>query len=161
MKSRSLAGSARMLNSIDRNLLKCTIHHSVCQIANPTLSILVLMAPKKLNFDINSYFVCFRSKCTKKLNLDYNVLTECANSLEGVAIEYLMAGQTLALDPPHNWVPWITINGQHTDEIQDKATTNLLQLVCETYPVSDFCQFYKLIFNNFFSFSGISKTKAL
>ena len=81
--------------------------------------------------------------------------------LLGVAIEYLMAGQTLALDPPHNWVPWITINGQHTDEIQDKATTNLLQLVCETYPVSDFCQFYKLIFNNFFPFSGISKTKAL
>ena len=47
-----------------------------------------------------------------------------------------MAGQTLALNPAHQYVPWITINGKHTDDIQDKATSNLLKLVCDTYPVS-------------------------
>ena len=75
-------------------------------------------------------------KCSQKLKLDFNVLSECANSLEGIAFEYLMAGQTNALEPPHTGVPWITINGKHTNEIQNEGQTNLLKLVCDSYPVS-------------------------
>ena len=73
-------------------------------------------------------------ECSQKLGLDFNVLSECANSLDGVAIEFLMAGQTNALEPKLDYVPWITINGKHSDEIQQKAETNLLKLVCDTYP---------------------------
>ena len=46
-----------------------------------------------------------------------------------------MALETMVLDPPHYYVPWITLNGTHTEEIQSKATTNLLKLVCDTYPL--------------------------
>ena len=44
-----------------------------------------------------------------------------------------MALKTNALVPPHGYVPWITLNGKHTNDIQDKATFNLLGLVCDTY----------------------------
>ena len=44
-----------------------------------------------------------------------------------------MALKTNALVPRHYYVPWITLNGKHTEDIEDKATFNLLGLVCDTY----------------------------
>lgn len=76
------------------------------------------------------------SKCAKQLNLDFEALSSCANSVEGLAYEYLMGGETQALNPPHRGVPWITVNGKHTDNIQSQALTNLLKLVCDSYTVS-------------------------
>ncbi len=70
------------------------------------------------------------------MKLDFSELSQCANSEDGIAIEYFMGGQTVNLSPPHTFVPWVTIDGQHTDTIQTKATTNLLRLVCDTYPVN-------------------------
>jgi interferon gamma-inducible protein 30 len=76
------------------------------------------------------------AECAPKSNVDSKVLTDCFNSEEGTAVEYFMAGQTQSLIPKHQYVPWVTINGKHTDEIQDKAQNNLLKLVCDTYPGS-------------------------
>ena len=44
-----------------------------------------------------------------------------------------MGEKTEALDPPHNYVPWIVVNGAHTDEIQSEAQEDLLALVCDSY----------------------------
>jgi interferon gamma-inducible protein 30 len=44
-----------------------------------------------------------------------------------------MALRTNALQPPHQYVPWVTLNGVHTAEIQSKAENNLIQLICDTY----------------------------
>ncbi|XP_054158831.1 gamma-interferon-inducible lysosomal thiol reductase-like [Oppia nitens] len=73
------------------------------------------------------------AQCAKDLNIDFTVLSDCANSLEGLAIEYFMSGQTRSLEPKHNWIPWVTLNGVHTQQIQDEATTDLLGLICKTY----------------------------
>lgn len=35
----------------------------------------------------------------------------------------------------HKYVPWITVNGIHTDEIQNKAGNNLIEFVCLSYKV--------------------------
>lgn len=80
----------------------------------------------------------FYLKCTPKVGISFDALSECANSLDGIAIEYFMAGQTKLLEKPDQWrlgVPFVTINGNHTADIQQKAETNLLRLVCDTYPV--------------------------
>ena len=46
-----------------------------------------------------------------------------------------MGAKTEALSPPHKYVPWIVINGEHTDELQNEAQTNLVALVCKLYKV--------------------------
>ena len=46
-----------------------------------------------------------------------------------------MGAKTEALDPAHEYVPWIVVNGKHTDEIQTQAMTNLVALVCKLYEV--------------------------
>ena len=51
----------------------------------------------------------------------------------GNLYEHNMALLTEALKPKHKYVPWITVNGIHTEEINDEATEDLLKLVCKTY----------------------------
>ena len=46
-----------------------------------------------------------------------------------------MGARTESLDPPHNYVPWIVVDGKHTDELQEAAQTNLVGLVCSLYQV--------------------------
>jgi interferon, gamma-inducible protein 30 len=47
-----------------------------------------------------------------------------------------MAQRTENLNPKLYWVPWVVVNGLHTKNIQDKATSDLHGLVCDTYQVS-------------------------
>jgi interferon gamma-inducible protein 30 len=54
----------------------------------------------------------------------------------GRGYELLMAEKTNKLNPQHKGVPWITIDGKHTADIQKKAENHLLKLVCDTYTVS-------------------------
>jgi interferon gamma-inducible protein 30 len=44
-----------------------------------------------------------------------------------------LAQKTASLNPPHNYVPWIVVNGKHTDEIQHAAQDDLLGLICKLY----------------------------
>ena len=46
-----------------------------------------------------------------------------------------MGAKTESLDPPHNYVPWIVVDGEHDNEIQQAAMDNLLALVCKLYKV--------------------------
>ena len=46
-----------------------------------------------------------------------------------------MGAKTESLDPPHNYVPWIVVDGEHNNEIQQAAMDNLLALVCKLYKV--------------------------
>ncbi|KAM9322466.1 gamma-interferon-inducible lysosomal thiol reductase [Pholidichthys leucotaenia] len=57
----------------------------------------------------------------------------CVNGTQGNQLMHQNALKTNALDPPHTFVPWITINGEHTDDLEEKALTSLLTLVCNMY----------------------------
>ena len=46
-----------------------------------------------------------------------------------------MGAKTESLDPPHNYVPWVVVDGEHNNEIQQAAMDNLLALVCKLYKV--------------------------
>jgi len=66
-------------------------------------------------------------------------LNLCSSGPLGRGIELLMAEMTDKLNPPHTGVPWIVVNGIHTNDIETKALNNLTKLVCDTYTV---CQIF-------------------
>ncbi|XP_071953270.1 gamma-interferon-inducible lysosomal thiol reductase-like [Antedon mediterranea] len=72
-------------------------------------------------------------RCLQQEGVDVNPVLQCANSTMGNTLEHKMAVLTDALNPPHQYTPWITLNGMHTSSIQQKATTDLITLVCGAY----------------------------
>jgi len=71
--------------------------------------------------------------CAKSLGIDYAPIEACVSGPQGNELEHEMAKKTDALEPQHEYVPWVTINGKHTEKIQREAENNLLKLVCEYY----------------------------
>lgn len=65
--------------------------------------------------------------------LSWDKVMSCVNGPQGNQLMHQNALETAALKPPHQYVPWITINGEHTDDLQDKAMNSLLSLVCSMY----------------------------
>ncbi|XP_029638659.1 gamma-interferon-inducible lysosomal thiol reductase [Octopus sinensis] len=64
-------------------------------------------------------------------------LIACANGTTGIYLEHQMALKTNALPLPPMYVPWVTLNGVHSEHIQRKAENNLTDLICETYQGKD------------------------
>ncbi|XP_046719318.1 gamma-interferon-inducible lysosomal thiol reductase-like [Silurus meridionalis] len=60
-------------------------------------------------------------------------IMSCVNGDEGNQLMHQNAKKTASLQPPHQYVPWITINGEHTEELQNKAMNSLFLLVCSLY----------------------------
>ena len=46
---------------------------------------------------------------------------------------HAIASKTASLDPKHQYVPWVVLNGKHTEEINNRAARDLLGLICESY----------------------------
>ncbi|KAM6235981.1 gamma-interferon-inducible lysosomal thiol reductase isoform 1-T2 [Porphyrio hochstetteri] len=65
--------------------------------------------------------------------LDRGRIAACVQGDTGAALMHRNAQLTEALDPPHQYVPWVVINGKHTDELQAQAQVSLLGLVCSLY----------------------------
>merc|ERR1712087_377159 len=72
-------------------------------------------------------------QCGEKLSVPVDSILACSNSSLGNNLEHAMAVKTDALKPAHQYVPWIVLNGKHTEKINDEATDNLLKLICNTY----------------------------
>ncbi|XP_072261232.1 gamma-interferon-inducible lysosomal thiol reductase [Pyxicephalus adspersus] len=73
--------------------------------------------------------------CLEALYPDLPVKTvlDCVNGDLGNKLMHANAQRTQALDPPHQYVPWIVINGKHDDSLQTRAQSALFRLVCELY----------------------------
>ncbi|KAI4902333.1 hypothetical protein NFI96_001261 [Prochilodus magdalenae] len=63
----------------------------------------------------------------------WSTIETCVNGDEGNKLMHQNAVKTGALKPQHEYVPWITINGEHTDDLQKKAMNSLFNLVCSLY----------------------------
>uniref|UniRef100_A0A9J7XWC8 Gamma-interferon-inducible lysosomal thiol reductase n=3 Tax=Cyprinus carpio TaxID=7962 RepID=A0A9J7XWC8_CYPCA len=63
----------------------------------------------------------------------WDSVMKCVTGDEGNKLMHQNALKTNALKPPHQYVPWITINGEHTDDLEDKAMNSLFNLVCSLY----------------------------
>ncbi|XP_047445041.1 gamma-interferon-inducible lysosomal thiol reductase [Mugil cephalus] len=65
--------------------------------------------------------------------LDWGKVMSCVNGDLGNQLMHQNALDTKALSPAHQYVPWVTVNGEHTEELQDKAVSSLFMLVCNLY----------------------------
>ncbi|GFN89450.1 gamma-interferon-inducible lysosomal thiol reductase [Plakobranchus ocellatus] len=74
--------------------------------------------------------------CASKFPVPLESIMNCSKSDYGNELEHKMALKTNALQPPHGYVPWITINGVHTEAIEKEAERDLVKLICDTYKVS-------------------------
>ncbi|XP_045182131.2 gamma-interferon-inducible lysosomal thiol reductase-like isoform X2 [Mercenaria mercenaria] len=72
-------------------------------------------------------------QCADAMGIDVNPIMTCANGQKGNLLEHEMALRTNALKPSHRYVPWVTINGVHTEKMERMAEEDLLSLICETY----------------------------
>lgn len=76
------------------------------------------------------------SICLQDYKIPLSKLVECANSTVGNNLLHKMGEQTLSLNPKLNYVPWLTLNGVHTDNIQNEGENeDLVKLVCKYYEV--------------------------
>ncbi|XP_046670328.1 gamma-interferon-inducible lysosomal thiol reductase-like [Homalodisca vitripennis] len=74
-------------------------------------------------------------KCATKAGLEPKVINKCAKGKLGEWLESGYGNQTKAFDnPPVTYVPFIVVNGKHTDKIQDEAQTDLKALICTYIP---------------------------
>ncbi|XP_026170303.1 gamma-interferon-inducible lysosomal thiol reductase [Mastacembelus armatus] len=65
--------------------------------------------------------------------VSWDKLMTCVNGNQGNQLMHQNAMKTKALNPPHEYVPWVTINGVHTEDLQNKAMNSLFTLVCSMY----------------------------
>ncbi|CAC5396506.1 IFI30 [Mytilus coruscus] len=72
-------------------------------------------------------------KCANEQNINYDQIDACANGQLGNQLEHQMALMTRELNPPHDYVPWVTINGVHTEALQNQTETDLIRVVSDTY----------------------------
>merc|ERR1719431_1475449 len=81
-------------------------------------------------------------QCAYKVHYTSDAMLKCAdpNCLRGQKYLHMLGVRTKNLTPKLTEVPWIVSNGEHTDEIQKAATTDLLKYVCdELEHRPDFC----------------------
>ena len=74
--------------------------------------------------------------CAHRTHVDAAVLTtlqDCVTSSEGNALDHDMAVKTQALDPPHQYVPYLVVNGVHDETSQTAITDSLFRYVCAVY----------------------------
>eukprot|EP01017_Pseudomicrothorax_dubius_P001632 TRINITY_DN0_c5852_g1_i1.p2 TRINITY_DN0_c5852_g1~~TRINITY_DN0_c5852_g1_i1.p2 ORF type:complete len:130 (-),score=34.11 TRINITY_DN0_c5852_g1_i1:38-427(-) len=69
--------------------------------------------------------------CANRQGLDYSIIKFCATNTEGNLLEHKMAQQTNALNPPHRYVPWVVVNGQHNVKDESEILSNLLEYACK------------------------------
>jgi len=72
-------------------------------------------------------------KCAEMHSLDQGKVMTCANGDQGKALALAAAQNTEALNPPHEYAPWVTLNGQ---PMRDEAY-DLQKSVCKAYDAGD------------------------
>jgi len=71
--------------------------------------------------------------CAALQKWDYDELKDCIHGEEGNSLMHANAVLTDSLKPSHTYVPWLTMNGKHTDEIEDGLMDDMLKYVCNAY----------------------------
>jgi interferon gamma-inducible protein 30 len=72
-------------------------------------------------------------KCATPNSLDYDKVMECAQGDRGKKLALAAATNTEALNPPHEYAPWVTLNGAPMRD----AAYDLQSNVCDAYDPGD------------------------
>lgn len=82
-------------------------------------------------------------RCSEQTSIPIDQVLDCTNNSLGNSLVHEMAVRTENLRPQHQYVPWLTLNEIHTEDIQKKAQDDLVGLVCENFngsPIPDACK---------------------
>jgi interferon gamma-inducible protein 30 len=60
-------------------------------------------------------------------------IISCYKGSDAIAMEHAVAVKTESLSPPHKYVPWVTVNDQYDEAVQDLIGDSLLKYVCDNY----------------------------
>ncbi|XP_022067526.1 gamma-interferon-inducible lysosomal thiol reductase [Acanthochromis polyacanthus] len=66
-------------------------------------------------------------------SVSWSTVDSCVEGDLGYQLMHKNAVMTRALNPAHTFVPWVTVNGEYTEENEDKVMSSLFQLVCQLY----------------------------
>ncbi|KAJ8270112.1 hypothetical protein GJAV_G00110480 [Gymnothorax javanicus] len=61
-------------------------------------------------------------------------IMDCVTGDLGNKLMHENALKTDALKPPHKYVPWVTFNGEHSEDLEQKAMSALFHVVCSLSP---------------------------
>ncbi|XP_059660906.1 gamma-interferon-responsive lysosomal thiol protein-like [Cornus florida] len=67
--------------------------------------------------------------CFEKLSLDPTPISDCVSTGYGAELELQYAADTNALEPPHEYVPWVVVDGQPLYEDYE----NFISYICKAY----------------------------
>ena len=73
------------------------------------------------------------SSCATKFGIDFAPVKNCATGNENNALVHKAAAKTEGLNPPHTYVPWITVNGQHDVSAENSILLGILTYVCANF----------------------------
>lgn len=71
--------------------------------------------------------------CPANFSLSSTELESCANGEEGMNLMHQIATETNNLSPPHNYVPWVVVNGVHDPTIEDAVIEDMLKYTCQNF----------------------------
>ncbi|CAM8967599.1 unnamed protein product [Rhodiola kirilowii] len=69
------------------------------------------------------------TQCFDKLGVDPKPIMECYNNGRGTELELQYAAETGSLQPPHKYVPWVTVNGEPLYDDYE----NFVAYICKAY----------------------------
>ncbi len=73
-------------------------------------------------------------ECGRKIaGMDAHKVIECASGEKGRGLLLGMGVYTKNIQKNLNWVPWIEIDGVHSDFIQKNAENDLIPFLCKYY----------------------------
>jgi len=75
----------------------------------------------------------FAKTCAAAAGIDITALDACWNGAEGLALQMAAGAATAALQPPHQFVPWVTLNDTPGTFCSDSDCDNFLAAVCAAY----------------------------
>lgn len=98
----------------------CAINHLPPEDVFPFIVCLENYVNKGFTFDTGAQL------CAQQLQVDISTTKTCMANQEGNNLEHAVALQTESLNPPHTYVPWITVYGQHNVTAENLIIDNMV-----------------------------------
>jgi interferon gamma-inducible protein 30 len=84
--------------------------------------------------DVGTDYEGVANKCATDSKIaNIEDIMKCYNGPDASLFEHYVAAKTEQLSPPHQYVPWVTVRDQHSEEVQDQISESLLKYVCDNY----------------------------
>ncbi|XP_054161412.1 gamma-interferon-inducible lysosomal thiol reductase-like [Oppia nitens] len=72
-------------------------------------------------------------ECSQHLGINWTVINDCSTGPLGRGLTLVSGNRFKSLKPMPKFVEWLVINGRHTDDMEKKASNNLLKYLCDIY----------------------------